>query len=261
MTNTSKTDTSANLAFASTIVQQLDVLSVRRKEWEATEYKKANDGLYSLLADCLSIFQQRFVNGSEADQKALRSSLIQRLQADGVRVVKTSTTLTMLARFVFNSDRKRAQGYAYVMAAAVSHGIDAADLPKFINQSGGIEEIKRKMVKKPEAIARQNAVSEAKLKVESEVELASIAPLAQVSISGLSGDYAILLAKPNPNGTAMVVGTLSDVNEALFNSLMMRMAKSLVDKQAAEVQIEKEKQYLMATVAVVSNESEFRKAA
>jgi hypothetical protein len=37
----------ANMAFANTIVQQLDVLSVRRKEWEATDYKKANDGLYA----------------------------------------------------------------------------------------------------------------------------------------------------------------------------------------------------------------------
>jgi len=33
--------------FSSGIVQQLDVLNERRKEWEATDYKKANDGLYA----------------------------------------------------------------------------------------------------------------------------------------------------------------------------------------------------------------------
>ena len=112
MSKTVKTFSADNLAFAKTIVQQLDVLSVRRKEWEATDYKKANDGLYALLGECLGVFNERFVSGTDDDKKALRISLVQRLQADGVRVVKTSTTLTMLARFVFNSDRKRAQGYS-----------------------------------------------------------------------------------------------------------------------------------------------------
>ena len=65
--------------FAGSIVQQLDVLSVRREQWEATDYKKANDGLYALLADCLDVFQARFVKGTDKEQKALRASLIQRL--------------------------------------------------------------------------------------------------------------------------------------------------------------------------------------
>ena len=88
MSNTVKTFSANNLAFANTIVQQLDVLSVRRKEWEATDYKKANDGLYALLGECLGVFNERFVSGSEDDKKALRVSLIERLKADGIRVVK-----------------------------------------------------------------------------------------------------------------------------------------------------------------------------
>ena len=63
MSKTVKTLSAANMAFANTIVQQLDVLSVRRKEWEATDYKKANDGLYALLGECLGVFNERFVSG------------------------------------------------------------------------------------------------------------------------------------------------------------------------------------------------------
>jgi hypothetical protein len=147
MSKKAKTLTAANAAFANTIVQQLDVLSARRDQWEKTDYKKANDGLYALLADCLDVFNARFVKGSPDDQIALRRSLMQRLQADGIRVVKTSTTLTMLARFVFNSDRKRAQGYGYVLAAAVSHKVQAADFAAWVFKQGGLEEIKRLMVK------------------------------------------------------------------------------------------------------------------
>lgn len=250
MSNAAKNLSATNLAFANSIVQQLDVLSVCRKEWEATDYKKANDGLYALLADCLEVYNARFVKGSEDDQKALRRSLMERLQADNVRVVKTSTTLTMLARFVFNSDRKRAQGYGYVLAAAVSHGIEAAGFPAWVVGEGGIEEIKRLMVKKPEAIAKQEAVKAATAAVNGDLELNTLQPLAHVDLNGLTGKYVVLLAKPNVNGGADIVGSLSDINEALTNALILRMAKAQVEAAAAEkelsVQVQRENTDLLA---------------
>ena len=229
MSKTAKTLSAANLTFAESIVQQLDDLSVRRDEWEKTDYKKANDGLYALLADCLDVFNARFFQGSEDDKIALRRTLMQRLQADGIRVVKTSTTLTMLARFVFNSDRKRAQGYGYVLAAAVSHKVQAADFPAWVVKQGGLEEIKRRMVKKPAAIAKQEAIKAASKSVKGGLEDNSVKPLAQVRLAGLTGKYAVLLVKPNVNGGADVVGTLSEANEALVNTLIQRMAKAQVE--------------------------------
>ena len=223
--------------FAVSIVQQLDVLSVRREQWEATDYKKANDGLYALLADCLDVFQARFVNGTDEEQKALRTSLMQRLQADGIRVVKTSTTLTMLARYVFNSDRKRAQGYGYVLAAAVSHGVEAKDFAAWVVQQGGLEEIKRLMVKSEQAKARQAAVQAATVEVKGELELNTLQPLAHVDIGGLKGKYAVLLAKPNVAGGVDIVGSLSEVNDALVNALILRMAKQLATKTQADAEL------------------------
>ncbi len=248
-------------AFAGSIVQQLDVLSARREQWEATDYKKANDGLYALLADCLDVFQARFVKGTEQDQKALRASLMQRLQADGVRVVKTSTTLTMLARYVFNSDRKRAQGYGYVLAAAVSYEKTAAEFPAWVVEQGGLEEIKRKMVKSEAAKAKQEAVKAATVSVKGEVELNTLQPLAHVDIEGLTGNYAVLLAKPNVQGGVDIVGSLSEVNDALVNALILRMAKLQVTKAEADAavgrQIAKEHGDLLA----VANDEQQRLAA
>ena len=237
MSKKQKTLSAGNIKFAKSIVQKLDVLSVKRQEWEATDYKKANEGLYALLASCLDVLQTHFVKGSDEDRKAVRGSLMQRLQAEGVRVVKTTTTSTMLARFVFNSDRKRAQGYGYVLTAAVSHGVTAADFPAWVVKQGGIEEIKRLMVKKPEAIAKQAAVKAATAEVKGGLELAALQPLAKVNIEGLTGSYAVLLAKPNPGGGVDIVGTLPEANDALVNALILRMAKQQVNKAAADKEL------------------------
>lgn len=215
------------------IVQQLDVLCKRRQDWETTDYKKANEGLYGLLAECLEVFQERFMKADDEAKKALRTELKERLTADGIRVVSTSTTLTMLARFVFNSDRKRAQGYGYVLAAALSHDVKASDFTAWVSEQGGIEEIKRKMVSKPEAIAKKQAIEAATAIVKGNLELNTLQPLAHVSIEGLSGEYAVLLAKPNVNGGADVVGTLSEINDALISALILRMAKTEVETNAA----------------------------
>ena len=222
-------------AITTAILQQLDALSVRRQKWETTDYTKANDGLNVLLAECLDVFQARFINGTDEGRKELRVSLMQRLVADGIRVVKTSTTLTMLARFVFNSDRKRAQGYSYVLSAAVSHEVTAAGFAGWVVAQGGLEEIKRKMVKSEQAKARQLAVETATTSVKGDLELNTLQPLAHVGIKNVSGTYAVLLAKPNVNGGVDIIGSLSDANDALVNALILRMAKKVADKTTSDL--------------------------
>ena len=60
-------------AHGKSIVQQLDALSTKRQAWEVTDFKKANEGLYSLLSECLGVFHSQFVNAS-ADPQALAAS-------------------------------------------------------------------------------------------------------------------------------------------------------------------------------------------
>jgi hypothetical protein len=254
------------IKFANTIVQQLDVLNSKREQWEANAFKKANDELYDLLADCLAIYLDKFENGSLSDKKAFRLEVAQRLKADGIRVVKTSTTLTMLARYVFKSDRKRAQGYGYVIAAAVSHGIGAKDFPNWVRNAGGIEEIKRLMVTKPETIAKREAVATATDDIKGAMELAAVQPLAHVDIDGLgTGEFVILLAKPNPNGGSDVVATLTEVNDALVKALVQRMAKQQVEAAAADAALEQQVKAGAASdvLAAAANEqqAELKKAA
>ena len=183
---TTFTPSTENLTFANNTVQQLDGLRTRRMTWEATDYKKSNEGLYALLADTLDVFNGKFIIASEDNRKTLRKELEGKLKTDGIKVQRNTTTLTMLIRYVFGSDRKRAHGYAYVLKAEIA---------------------------------------KAKSEVEASIEVASINPLAKISLDGLFGKHAILLAKPGVDGEVSIVGVLPDVNESLYNALLVKMAK------------------------------------
>lgn len=238
-----------NLAFAGGLVSQLDALVVKRKQWEATDYKKANEGLYSLLANCLEVFNSKFVIASDDDKKTLRADLKARLEADGVRVQRNTTTLTMFVRFVFGSDRKRAHGYTYVLKAAISHKVAAANLPSWIVEQGGIEEVRRAMVVSEKAKQKKAELSVAQTQVQASIEQASVVPLAKVPLSGVKGSYALLLAKPEPDGMVSIVGYLSDINEAFYNACIIKMARAKAADNAQTLALSKEGTDLLANTA------------
>lgn len=241
--------TTANLAYANTLISQLDGLVSQRKQWEATDYKKANDGLYSLLASCLEVFKSKFVDADDSDKKTLRSDLTARLTADGVRVQRNTTTLTMFVRFVFGSDRKRAHGYTYVLKAAISYDITAANLPSWIVEQGGIEEVRKRMIVSEEAQQRKAELATAQAQVKASIEQAVVTPLAKLPMSGVSGEYALLLAKPNPDGVLSIVGAISDINEAFYNACLIKMARVKAADNAQTLALSKESTDLLANSA------------
>ena len=250
-----------NLAFSGKIVTELDSLVAKRKQWEATDYKKANEGLYSLLATCLDVFNSKFMQGDVNDKQALRSDLKARLTADGVRVQRNTTTLTMFVRFVFGSDRKRAHGYTYVLKAALSYEIATANLPSWIVEQGGIEEVRKRMIVSEAAQQRQAELAVAQAEVKTSIEQATVSPLARLPMSGVSGEYALLLAKPEPDGMLSIVGAISDINAAFYNACLIRMARSKAASNAAATALSKESSDLLAPSLAAANQDRLLKAA
>lgn len=226
---------SASLKFSDDTVQKLDALSDKRDAWEQGAFKKANDELYGLLADTLELFQASEDAADNTKVKAhgkeymskLRAELTTRLVTLGVKVQKNSSTLTMLVRYVFKSDRKRAHGYSQVLGAAIQDGIKPTELANYIANAGGVEEIKRRMVLSADALAKRELVANATNSVKADVERAALNPIASVQLA-TEGEYAVLLAKPSADGFVNIIGVLPEVNEALFNALLLRMAKKRV---------------------------------
>jgi len=242
ITNQTSTQAAA-LAFAMATVQRLDALAKRREEWEATAFTKANEGLYAILAECQEVYVEKFLNAGETDQKALRADLKDRLEAAGVKVQTNTTTLTMVVRFVFGSDRKRAHGYAYVIKAAVSHFVTPSDLPTWIKTNGGIEEIKRRTVPSEKALANRQIREAAIDEVKAAAETAAINPLGRVLFTeAISlGQHAVLVVQPNTDGTGNVVAILPEADQPVVEALYKRIAREAIEAKRVDETREKEK--------------------
>lgn len=223
------------LQFADMTVQSLNALSAKREAWEKGAFKKANDELYAILADTLGVYKasEDFANSTKTKahgqkhMSALRKELSDRLKVMGVKVQQNSSTLTMLTRYVFKSDRVRAHGYARVLAAALQDNIEPAGLHNYIVNAGGVEEIKRRMVLSEAALEKRAQIESVKNSVKADVEYAALNPIASVQLAA-EGEFAVLLGKPNGAGFVDIVGVLSQVEQALVNALLLRIAKKRV---------------------------------
>ena len=118
MSNSNKTTKVAKAvsfeAETTIVLERLNALSDERSMWEGNVYRTATEALYSLLSKTYAAYEDHFVGSKDEPRKAFRAALIQKLVNDGIRIQKTSTTLGILIRYVFKSDRKR------VMRSAMS---------------------------------------------------------------------------------------------------------------------------------------------
>lgn len=211
--------------FANTTVASLDAIKQRCADWSDNEYKTATEILYGLLADCLKLYDEHFVNAHDAERKKLRLDLAAALNERRIKVQSNTTMLTMFIRYVFNSDRKRASRYVSVLTAAKSHGVTHDGLANWLRDNGGIEEVRRQIKKSEEAIKNAAALAEAKTAALADIETNTTKPLATFSFDGATQNRAIFLAQPNPNGTVDVVAALLDVDDTIYSQLLGRIAK------------------------------------
>ena len=226
------------LEFTDSLVSELDQLADACAAWEAGAFATANEGLYSLLASCLSIYSNRFLKGSDDDRKALRTELVNRLRANGIGAKKSTMTMTLLIRFIFKADSRRAHAYSYVMRAALEAGVAAAQLPDFIRAAGGVEEIRRKAVVSEEAAKRREAVAAARQNVELAIELATVNPLAVIDApKGVElGNYCLVVGLPQPDKTIALVTVLGAAPDHMVDRIKTILAKQSIDR-AAEVEL------------------------
>lgn len=210
----------------------------KRKIWEAGTYAASNAELYAILGDCLDLF-----NTLKADSQAAKG-LADYLQAGGHTVKSNSSLELRIVRLVFldpASDAKLANRmftYARAIKAAADAGITGANMPAWIADQNGIDEIRRSNSSGQSAAATAKTHQEyadSVFRSSAVVNIADAIELPDDLQPAAGSDYSIALIRKNHDGTGSIVFGLN--TPSIVNAAMRVAGKSLTDK-AAEAAVE-----------------------
>jgi len=121
-------------------VRLIENLVNERQQWQEAVYKTSNDMLYGLLQRCYGLYSTMCEKNN--DGKAAREGFALYLERNKLAFKKGTHTLTMIVRCVFGNDRRRVSGYSIVLRRALADGVKPFDLPAFIRNAGGVEEVR-----------------------------------------------------------------------------------------------------------------------
>ena len=176
---------------------ELKKLESKRINWETTVYRTSNQQLYALLADCLEYGRPMEV----AEAKIRNKELMAFFEERGYAVKAESPLFSRIAKAVFgNIDRRRISTYSLVLRSAQKAGITAANLAEWIEQRGGIQEVK---------LARSATYVSPKQKADKAKSSFSDLPNLAVAKDGLAkladaefiGSECVLLAEQQADGS------------------------------------------------------------
>ena len=172
-------------------------IETRRQQWETTAYRTSNQQLYAVLADCLE-----FGKALELGEAKKRSADLEEFfKQRGYYYKNESPLLTRIVKAVFgNVDRRRISTYSLVLRSAQKGGISADNLSDWIENKGGIQEIK---------LARSDTYVSPKAKAEKAKSMLSALPnlaiakdkLTELADASYVGCECVLLAEQQSDGS------------------------------------------------------------
>ena len=127
------------------IATDLKRLHNKRSEWEDGVYKRSNEQLYAILAECQALLVKL-----RGDLK-LRKKLNKAIEAAGFKVRSNTSLELKVVRAVFGVENKRIQVYVRVLQLAKKDMPTHWALAEWIEEHGGIEEVRRKPKSGPSA--------------------------------------------------------------------------------------------------------------
>jgi hypothetical protein len=180
------------------IGEVIDRLVGERELWERSELTGSNQKLYGLLQSCLALHNTMV--GSDSLAKALRKGLSNYITQKNYPFRDSTPLMTKIVKCVFGVDRRRVHAYATALIAAKEKRVGVIELPRWLKEQGGVEEVRRDTKSVGNSLATR--VSEGKVVLQAEVlaVIQSDKLNAQYSTESLS-DGVILLATRGDDGS------------------------------------------------------------
>lgn len=217
---------------------ELERLATAKSEWEATAYRTSNDQLYALLQRCYGLYHKMCAHPDTAKQ--LKADVDKYLVDKGAKCNSSSHTLTKIVKAVFGADRRRVSAYSIALRAALASKVAVADIPQYIRNSGGVEELR--LAKSPNAkTPKQKALEAAQIVDQTIIANLSLpVPAGAIDLAKV-GEQHVLIVTQRADGTFdlnAVISAASAVNAALAayysQNKAAAAAAEVVDKQVRQ---------------------------
>lgn len=134
----------SNKALVLSLIAEADEVANEHVNYHEQYVITANNFLYKLLASMLQVCLDVETSGQATSVvKEMRG----KLKSDyGIKTQANSRTSSIVVRYIVRSNRKTAHVYGRVIEVAMANNITPEQLPEFISDRGGIEEIRLSVV-------------------------------------------------------------------------------------------------------------------
>jgi hypothetical protein len=124
--------------------EQLKSLETARISWETVELAQSNNRLYSILQQAYSFYLVMKQDQSKDVRKEKQAALDAFIEEHGYTNSFGATThdMTRVIKCVFGVNRRRVSAYSIALREALRQEVGASDLIAFLEQNGGVEQIR-----------------------------------------------------------------------------------------------------------------------
>ncbi len=121
---------------------QLKSLEAQRCSWEKTELAASNKRLYAILTDAFAFYLKMKLDPIKETRAEYLADLNQFIAERGYTFMPSSHDMTRVVKCVFGVDRRRVSAYSIALREALRQQVTASELVAFIEENGGVEQIR-----------------------------------------------------------------------------------------------------------------------
>jgi len=123
-------------------VGELKSMESARISWETTELAASNNRLYGILKQAYSFYLVMKQDGDKEVRKAKLDAMEAFIAERGYGFTPSTHDMTRVVKCVFGVDRRRVSAYSIALREALRQEVGADDLVAFLQDNGGVEQIR-----------------------------------------------------------------------------------------------------------------------
>ena len=127
---------------ALTPIGRLQSMEQANHNWEVTELAASNKRKYAIMMDVYAYYQIMKCDPNKETRAQYASALEKFIEQRKYVFSPSSHDMTRVVKCVFGADRRRVSAYSIALREALNQKVSAKDLVDFIEQNGGVEQIR-----------------------------------------------------------------------------------------------------------------------